>query len=341
MKTVLYGTTALIAGVAIAGSAFAAPIELSIGGKQNVFVGVGGIDDDAAGTDWSNIGMTTDTELYFTGATTLDNGITVKAIIQLEAEASSTSNADEQAIQFTGNFGTLQLGQRQGFAGSMGYAGPEAGGVIGNEEYWDFAGPIGFATNYYTGDDLGVSYVTPSFFGFSVAADYAPEVDGNDDGGFFDYNATVGTTDITQFGVNFDNEFDGVSLHGDAQYAFANGEGGAGDFDLWRGGAAIGYMGFEVGGSYGYWDYEGAGTDTEAWKVGIGYANGPFGVAAHYDNTSVDGGTEIHGFQIVGNYILAPGIDLGAAVYHANQDGSGATADATATGGLMGVGLSF
>ncbi len=340
MKKVLYGTTALIAGVAFAGSAFAAPIELSIGGKQNVFVGVGGIDDDAAGTDWSNIGMTTDTELYFTGATTLDNGITVKAIIQLEAEASSTSNADEQAIQFTGNFGSLQLGQRQGFAGSMAYDAPSAGGVIGNDEYWTYLGPINTAYNYYTSDDLGVSYITPSFFGFTLAADYAPEVDGNDDGGFFDYNATVGTTDITQFGVNFDNDFSGVSLHGDAQYAFANGEGGTSDFELWRGGAAIGYMGFEVGGSYGYWDYDN-GNDTQAWLVGASYQNGPYGVAFQFEEMDIDNTSDTWGIMASGNYILAPGIDLGAAIFHADQDGRGATADATGTGGFVGVGLSF
>jgi len=342
MKKVLYGTTALIAGVAFAGSAYAAPIELSIGGKQEVFFGFAGTDDDTAGTEWSAVGMSTDTELYFTGSTTLDNGITVRAIIQLEAEASSTADADEQAIQFTGNFGTLQLGQRQGAAGSMAYTAPNAGGVIGVDDYWGYTGPAadGFSYNYYTGDDLGVSYITPSFFGFTLAANYAPEADATDDGGLFDYNAIVGShTDITQGGVAFDNEFGGVGIHADFVYTYRNGEGAASDINGYRGGLSLGYMGFEAGGSFAYADVE-TFDDYTGWMGGVSYQNGPYGVAIIGEGYDWEAGNT-WGIMASGNYILAPGINLGAAVFHADQDGDNGNADGTGTGGMFGVGLSF
>ena len=120
MKKVLYGTTALVAGVAFAGAAYAAPIELSIGGKQEMYFGVGGIDDDRNNNaTWANTGMATDTELYFTGSTTLDNGITVSAVIQLEAEndgATNDDNADEQYVTLSGGFGKFRVGQKDNLA---------------------------------------------------------------------------------------------------------------------------------------------------------------------------------------------------------------------------------
>jgi outer membrane protein OmpU len=373
MKKVLYGTTALVAGVAFAGTAYGQAIELSIGGKQEVMFGVGSVWTQNNANQLGNTGMSTDTELYFTGSTTLDNGITVQAIIQLEAEDNGDRNADEQAIIFSGGFGALQLGQRQTLAGAMAYGAPTAGGgLITNTEYWAWT----FAQewdNLYTSDDLSVSYVTPSFFGFTLAAGYAPEDVGRDDGAnttggsyqFWRAGASSGSyNDIVSAGLAFDNEFSGIGLHADFGYmhrsgvsatagtitGIANAVGGAitvapnaapPDEHLFRGGASVSYMGFEVGGSYGYWDRDANDADLQSWKAGASYQNGPYGVAFVYDHFQAENGSNGWGLQFSGNYILAPGIDLGAAVFHNDAEPSGPNNNSSTTGGIMGVGLSF
>jgi len=344
MKKVLFGTTALMAAAAYTSVAFADPITLSIGGKQEVFFGVGDVDNEG-GEAWSNTGMATDTELYFTGSTTLDNGITVRAIIQLEAEDNNDRNADEQAIQLSGGFGAIQLGQRQGYVGQMQYNGPEAG-VIGWDEYDDSWAEIDFVDPYYTDDDLSVSYVTPSFFGFSLAATYAPDSSNNDDSQFEDWNATGSNyKDLFAVGGAFDNEFSGIGLHADVTYNKHYGVGATADREMIRGGAAVTYMGFEVGGNFSHWDYDGSDNDQEAWLVGAGYENGPYHVAVNYRNgwaDSVIGDTDQHAVMFSANYVLAPGIDLGAAVFYADQDAPrGTNADRDVTGGLLAVGLYF
>ncbi|WP_170294831.1 porin [Roseospira navarrensis] len=341
MKKVLFGTTALIAAASFAGSAYAQPIELSIGGKQEMFFGFGDVNDNA-GEEWSNTGMATDTELYFTGSTTLDNGITVRAIIQLEAEDNGDRNADEQAIQLSGGFGALQIGQRQGYVGQMQYTSPNAGGVVGWDDYegWlEFSRNVG--DNYYTDDDLSVSYVTPSFFGFSAAGTYAPDSSNNDDSAFEEWNTTGSAyKDLMAVGLAFDNEFSGVGIHADVTYNYQFGPGATNDRQLVRGGAAVSYMGFEVGGAYGHWLVDGTDNDAEFWNAGASYQNGPYGVAFVYQSGWYDAGNvDQDSFQFSGNYALGPGIDLGAAVFHGNEERAGP--DRETTGALMAIGLYF
>jgi len=321
------------------GTAAAAPIRLSIGGQQQVFFGVGALQDDTPGLTWSNTGMTTDTKINFFGTTTLDNGLKVAAIINLWAEASAgNANAEEQAIQVSGGFGTLQAGQRDGLAALMAYTGPEAGGVIESEEFWDYIGWMNYHPNYFDGDHLGLSYLSPWFRGFSFAVDYAPSGQTSGDVGPLDW------ADITQVAISYDNDFGDIALHGDIAYAYADGVNATkenADLNFFRAGAAITYQGIEVGGSYGYWARDGFGNDDQNWKVGIGYTTGPYGVAAHYTNSYRNNSSRIHVGQITGNYILAPGIDLGAAVFYANQDGTGPTFDASVPGAIFGIGLKF
>ncbi|SDE18559.1 outer membrane protein OmpU [Rhodospira trueperi] len=377
MKKILFGTTALIAAGAFAATASADPISLSIGGKQEMFFGAGDVNDNA-GETWASTGMATDTELYFSGETTLDNGITVRAVIQLEAEDSADRNADEQYITLSGGFGALQVGQKEGYAAQMQYATPGAGGVIDWDEIDDGWAPFGFVPGYYDDDDLSVSYVTPSFFGFSLAGTYAPDSSNNDDSAFQDWNDTGSDyKDLLSVGAAFDNEFSGVGIHADVTYQYqfgtttrealidlsagqvtdlttqlgiadpgqaveVNATSNNADRSLLRGGLALSYMGFEVGGHYGHWYVDGANNDMEGWGVGAGYTNGPYGVAFNYRGGYQDAANDVHqdGFMFSGNYILAPGIDLGAAVFHANQEVDNA-ADREVTGVLFGIGLSF
>jgi outer membrane protein OmpU len=263
----------------------------------------------------------------------------------------------------------------------MQYATPDAGGVIDWDEIDGDWATFDFVPGYYDDDDLSVSYVTPSFFGFSLAGTYAPDSSNNDDSAFEEWNTTGSAyKDLFAVGAAFDNEFSGVGIHADVTYQYHFGAGPsttttntyvgppttpAGtlafadanadgvpdttttktnnpDRSLLRGGLALSYMGFEVGGHYGHWYVDGANNDMEGWGVGAGYQNGPYGVAFNYRSGYQDAANDVHqdAFMFSGNYILAPGIDLGAAVFHANQEVDNA-ADREVTGVLFGIGLSF
>ncbi|SDE18586.1 porin [Rhodospira trueperi] len=384
MKKVLYGTTALIAAGAFAATASAEPIELSIGGKQEMYF-LAGDSNDNNGETWASTGMYTDTELYFTGQTTLDNGITVQAIIQLEAEDRMDRNADEQAIILSGGFGAMQIGQRQSYVGMMQYVGPSVGGPFGANEIrdWNWANFTNASSsqhfNYYTDDDLSVSYVTPSFFGFTLAGAYAPDSSNNDDSVFEEWNTTGSSyKDLLQVGAAFDNEFSGVGIHADVTYQYFFGAAQsetlidltAGqvtdlatqlgvadpgqaievtatannpDRSLLRGGLSVSYMGFEVGGSYGQWNFENTNDSVDSWSAGASYSNGPYAVAFEYYGSSEDIGanTDAHSFAFSGRYILGPGINLGAAVFHGDEELDGNNNDRETTGVVLGIGLAF
>ena len=91
MKKALYGTTALVAMGALAAPALAAdPVQIGISGNYQFLSGFAltGQDDAAGqpGADKRNHALWQESEVQFSGETTLDNGITVGVNIQLEGE---------------------------------------------------------------------------------------------------------------------------------------------------------------------------------------------------------------------------------------------------------------
>lgn len=349
MKKVLFGTTALIAAAAFTGTAHAEKIKLSIGGKQEVWFGFGDVEDNA-GETYASTGMITDTELYFSGSTTLDNGITIAAMISLEADSRGAQNADETYMTLSGTFGALQLGARQDVVMNQTWGGVAKGGQDWDEAYGNTwtpspTGHSGGMYNYYSQDDISIGYTTPSFFGFSGAASYAPDLAEANVVGFQDWKATgAGFKDAFAVGLAFNNEFSGVGIHADVSYWNQQGV-RTPDRDLVRGALALTYAGFELGGAYGVWDRDGNDNETHVWQVGAGYANGPYGIDfnyAHTDNEFVAGGDETTDyFKVAGQYILGPGIRLSASVFHESNDKDNSNIDRETTGGLMGIGLSF
>ena len=114
MKKVLLGSTALVAAGLIAGDAAAADgVKLSLGGYYRGAAGLMFDDFDgaaAATTDDLRPGVfKQDVEVHFRGETTLDNGLTVGAAIQLEGQT-STDQIDEVYAYFNGGWGELRFG---------------------------------------------------------------------------------------------------------------------------------------------------------------------------------------------------------------------------------------
>ena len=115
MKNILYGTTALIAVSMVAGSAGAAEkIKLGLGGYWRAAIHMGDTNNDSAAaataSDFRNHGFGRESEIYFSGKTTLDNGIKFGVMVQLEGETSA-DQMDNSYIWSAGSFGRLEYGE--------------------------------------------------------------------------------------------------------------------------------------------------------------------------------------------------------------------------------------
>ncbi|WP_417835479.1 porin [Thalassospira tepidiphila] len=252
MKKILVASSALVA-VGFAGAAQASePISLSVGGYMEQFVGV--VDqDDALGRSHNKI--QSDTEIHFKGETTLDNGIEVGAVIELEGEAGN--NVDEEYLFINGGFGQVKLGSEDGAAADMAIQAPSAGGYGPNDgDLGDWTNIANIDTNNYSGDARRVTYYTPVIGGFRAGVSYADDAtsETDDTGVKNDFGGSIWSG-----GVEYLTDFDGFSLAVSAAGEYTNPRAGdslATAIDLDNGksytiGANVGFGNFVVGASYG------------------------------------------------------------------------------------------
>ncbi|HVT52768.1 MAG TPA: porin, partial [Dongiaceae bacterium] len=114
MKKLILGSTALIGVASLAGAAQASDgIKLDIGGFfQTVYGGVfDSKDKDHFGNHHNVDRFLHNAEVYFRGETTLDNGLTVGARIELEGE-NSGDQIDKSWVYWSGGFGKVQIGSQ-------------------------------------------------------------------------------------------------------------------------------------------------------------------------------------------------------------------------------------
>ena len=150
--------------------------------------------DDAAGqpgADKRNHALWHESEVQFSGETTLDNGMTVGVNIQLEGETTG-DQVDENYIYFEGNFGRVELGEIDGASyrtsiflpSAYFYQGPNYASVVwGGFSSRHLPGPErstqhgsrGPMPGADAGDATRVSYFTPRLNGFQLGVSYAPE----------------------------------------------------------------------------------------------------------------------------------------------------------------------
>ena len=115
MKKILLSSAALC-GLAMVATPAAAQVNLEIGGH---FKGYGAyVDQEETGADVNDFDFIRNTEVHFGGETTLDNGLTVGAHIEVEADASATGGdsfgVDESYIYFSGSWGRINVGDEDG-----------------------------------------------------------------------------------------------------------------------------------------------------------------------------------------------------------------------------------
>jgi hypothetical protein len=377
-KQILLGTTALMVGAIVAPGFAAAeemPLRLEVRGYQNDFFGIGDV-TNSAGTDFGNTNIFNDGEIHFKGETKLDNGLTFGVQVELESFQSG-DQIDEAYSYVSGEFGKVVIGSENlaNYNTFWGVTAPSVGVPINSGWITVFTpAPGGFGdagtfrttlltTNIDIGnDEAAISYYSPRFAGFQFTGGFAPAVanDGTSGGGDGQAGqANEGTQYHNAFGVglNFSNEFNGVSLGAAVGYNQGSVDSarkalGVDDFQQVKAGASIGFAGFTVAGSYAremVGRVSQAGTNSakgEAYDVGASYSTGPWGVSATYFHGENEGlvGTaandETQSFVGAVSYDVGPGITTSLSILYGKLEDEGGS-DVESTVGIVGLAIKF
>jgi len=184
-RALLCGTT--LAGVAaLAGNAEASDgIKLEVGGFFNmVYQGVFDKKSEGRfGNHHSPDGFNHNAEIDFEGETTLDNGLTVGAHIELEGE-NSDDQIDQSFVYWQGGFGKFQIGSQDKAIANYCLLPPGATSNFSaySPNAWGSNDPIGSnaACVDTEGDSQGIAYLTPTFGGFQLILSYTPSNNAED-----------------------------------------------------------------------------------------------------------------------------------------------------------------
>jgi outer membrane protein OmpU len=335
MKKVLFGTTALVAASIVGSVAQAAePIKLSVGGMMQQYFAIYDREENpiaAAGLvnqEWTHASIASDTEVHFKGATTLDNGLKVAVVIELEAERTATStsrNADQQYVTLSGGWGQVRVGEMLNAATVVHNQAPVAGasmadiaqGVFGNfstngtAASGTAAGTLSNGqsvtglVNYITSVDgvnnagrgsAAIDYISPMFGPFAFGITYTPRAFGRGPA-----NEGATSKDLLGAALVYADKWGPVGIKTDVAYArFEELESTtqAGMAHAVPVGATISYAGFDLGGSYirildnvKSTDNATAATslDGNAWDVGVAYTTGPWKFGYAFYRSSLEG----------------------------------------------------
>jgi len=380
MKKVLLGTTALVAAGFVVGQAQAAdPIKLTLGGFYGAAAGVeiGGNDSDGAPSDNRQLGnFKQNVEVHFNGSTTLDNGLTVGAHVELEANNSSRT-IDEVYSYFKGGFGEFRFGDTGSalakscvvdpgaITNNFGLISPNNSfSNVGRNAAWGL-GSIGTCEG--DGNNTKAVYFSPVFGGFQLAVSYSPTIDNGGPGGRSagPYTGTrpnsVDTRNIGSIYGTYNHSFGSFNLTAGAgaEYGFeTNNLAKPGQYQA---GLQVGFGRFAVGGSFAlYRNYTqwnlgngfGDGTtgnndDSDMWLATVGgsysidaWTVGLEGAYGRFFN--LDNGTDKYwAVSLQSTYKLGPGIRLEGEVawFDYNQDNAPGGGSPKATSRSLSVGL--
>ena len=366
MKRLFLGSTALVGVTSILSAAPSAAraadgIKLEVGGFYNVaYQGVFDSKKDGHfGNHRNTDAIKHNGEVWFSGETTLDNGLTVGAQVELEAE-NADDQIDQSYVYWQGGFGRFQVGSQDKAIANYCLLPP--GGTANFSAFspdstWGSNDPIGSnaACVDTEGDNQGIVYATPNFDGFQLWVSYTP---------------SNNAEDYTQAGVNSAGtpaNPDGTAHHSFSAYATYNysGDGwglqwgGGGSWQTQFNGTPGGNDGkseyyqsalnltlgnFGIGGVMEYYDQGGSDNNAYVAGAGLSYALDPwtFGVQGshgHYAGETAftfapnpGGSRNLNRVIATGQYALAPGIMLDGEIGYTWYHDSGDAADSDTNG---------
>lgn len=378
MKKVLLGTTALaVAGMVAGGAANAAeePITAGIGGYYKAAMAFLNEDNDSGqfADNRNSHALGQDIEIGISGSTTLDNGITVGFVANIEGNTDATADSaalDERWLFFRGSFGQFRVGSTESARQEMTNFAPNGAWNFGvNTPFFIFANPGNntfFNVRTYddglgTEDNIKVIYFTPTFNGFRLGASYAPEDDNQQQYGGNTTDETGGLQNNMSIAAEFNHDFGAASIRlmgGYESYVLENCNASAAvqtcedspaSTQL---GGTISFGEWSIGG--GWLETEqtalaasGAGRERTDHDLGVSYWSGPIGVGLQWGHAEIDvaDGTqdELDIYALNATYVIGPGIDVEAQIDMGEFDDgtSGNNLDNSWTSLLVGTSVSF
>lgn len=374
MKKLLLSTA--VAGLAFAASpAMAEGVTVEAGGFFKGYVNF--VDqDEATGNDVRDLDILRHTEVYLTGETTLDNGLTVGVYVESEADNADAFEVEESYVYFSGDWGRVNFGAEDGAAYLLQVAAPAADENV--DGIRQFVNPINFTAAGVTatgvdarlsGDEGGldydndlsqedvnkITYLSPVFSGFQVGISYTPDLEGTNDDDFggneLDNQDDV-YGEVIDLAARWEGDFDGVGVTLGAGYATATEENDTDNTDdrtQWNIGANVNTAGFTVGAVYtedDYGDSAAAGiADEETYVLGASYETGAFKLGASYLETeNVNAQEDVDATRYAGGvtYTYGPGLSFrGSLGFVDIENGGGAGVDVDGTYLMLGTQVNF
>lgn len=359
MKRSLISTSALVAAgmLVTAGAASAAdPIKLSVGGYANAAVAYITEDDTSVANERNNA-IQLDTEIRFSGSTTLDNGLEFGVKIEMGTDTANAS-IDEQMIYIENedSWGRIELGDEDGASDQFRHLGPF---VIGSSITGcaTFAGAqitngaATFTCGGVQGDNTKVTYRGPKLLGMQWGISYTPETASFASLGAREDNQAGDVGGAIELGANWSGDFGGAKISVGGGWASLPAEApGEQDANQWNFGGTISMSGINIGGSIKNQDNGApAAQDTDQTNMRLGITTKMAGmtVGAEYTKASNEQATaqddETTAYSIAANRVLGPGVSMGALIraWDMSDDANVATAENSATEFLIITGLSF
>ena len=380
MKKVLLGTSALLGAGLVASPAFAADgIKLSLGGFFRTAI-AGNWDDHGSGDLGNkryNDGVFSDAEIYFLGKTTLDNGLTVGARVELEGEQAN-DQIDAAYVYFQGGFGEVRVGSQNGALMAMCVT-PVGGtanfGAFSQDQVLNNAfSDVGYSNgicNSVDGFGLNIPsngtrtqkivYITPNFGGFQLGLSWSPN-GAHESTGVTDFHSGMPSVEegeqrnVVDAYASYAKDFDGWGLSWGGGGSFALSKGGSdGNVDksrYYQTALNLTFGGFSIGAAGQYYENFSSFTDGDSgngWVVGGGMAYNfdawTVGFQYSYGDwqfTSASTDRRINTAALTGQYAMGPGINLDSTVQYTWANGDNGDA---AHGGYdafsVGLGTSF
>lgn len=345
LKGLALATTALAALSATAGPALAAdPIKLQLGGYMEQWVGWADQDGDfetAGGTNYRSWDQQSDSEVHFTGATKLDNGISISVLIELDTDGDGSIGnfLDEAFLEASSEkWGTIQMGRVPHLSKQVKILAPDVGieNTDGDYGNWIVA-PNNFVDVSATFFDGGgnptvhkLTYMTPSLWGLQVGFDVVPE-----NGGGAEHPVTLpdqasGDNASWSGVVHYERQMGELFMAVQGGYSHMSRGTATNGQTAIEGGLALGWGGFTVAGGYIRMledNYANANSnDGYAFDIGGSYATGPYAVSVTWLHSETEGALATAGqdekdsIMLSGAYNLGPGVDLKASVFHVDYE---------------------
>jgi outer membrane protein OmpU len=361
MKKLLL-TTAACGLVLSAAPASAEGIELDFGGY---FKGYGAFvdQDETAGSPVNDFDMIRETEIHFGGETTLDNGLTVGAHFELEADSGDALDVEESYVYFSGSWGRVNVGAEDGAGYLLQVAAPSADSNI--DGIRQYVQPVNYGTlgvtgatggiDYdmdITGKDDKITYLSPIMSGFQVGVTFSPDSDDASEVGGVGLDDQADTAGMAyEAAVRYEGELSGVGVVAGAGYALVENENEtaatADDRTAWNVGVDLNMGPFGLGAIYTE-DNGGAfatndSTEEETFVVGVDYTTGAFKLGASYltqDNTLAVQDLETDRYSAGVTYTYGPGMTFRGSLGYVEHEAAG-NVDADATYVTLGTQINF